>query len=93
MVSPRFLSILCNNDIGKVIPSFSVLSVSVVLTIPVYLAILSYKSFLAIAPKTASSNDEFGAAFIHFNNQNSTASFLYNTIYGLVRTFYFLVIL
>jgi hypothetical protein len=35
-----------SKDIGKVIPSFSVLSESVVLTIPIYLIILSYKLFL-----------------------------------------------
>ena len=47
-ISPRLLSTLCNNDIGKVIPSFSVrslLSEAVVLTIPIYLIILSYKRF------------------------------------------------
>jgi hypothetical protein len=45
-MSPRLLSICFNSDIGKVIPSFSVLSASVVLTIPIYLIILSYKRFL-----------------------------------------------
>jgi hypothetical protein len=43
-ISPRLFSICLNNDIGKVIPSFSVLSAAVVLTIPIYLIILSYKA-------------------------------------------------
>jgi hypothetical protein len=45
-ISPRLFSICFNSDTGKVIPSFSVLSILVLLTIPVYLVILSYKSFL-----------------------------------------------
>jgi hypothetical protein len=42
--SPRLFSICFNKDTGKVIPSFSVLPV--VLTIPIYLIILSYKCSL-----------------------------------------------
>jgi hypothetical protein len=40
-ISPRLLSICFNSDIGKVIPSFSVRSAAVVLTIPIYLIVLS----------------------------------------------------
>ena len=47
-ISPRLFSICFNSDIGRVIPSFSVLSAAVVLTIPLYLIILSYKRFLPL---------------------------------------------
>ena len=43
-ICPRLLSIVCNNDLDRVIPSFSVLSPLVVLTI----LILYIKTLLAI---------------------------------------------
>jgi hypothetical protein len=44
-ISPRLFSICFNSDIGRVIPSFSVLSTSVVPIIPIYVIVLSYKRF------------------------------------------------
>ena len=43
-ISPRTLSILCNIDLGRVIPTFSVLSTAIVPFIPVfYIALPSIK--------------------------------------------------
>ena len=45
-MSPRLFSICLNSGIGKIVPSFSALSMLVLLTIPIYLNTLSYKGFL-----------------------------------------------
>ncbi len=65
-ISPRLLSICFNSDIGKVIPSFSVRSAAVVLTIPIYLIVLSYKRYFR-REETQSLDLEFWAIRLPLN--------------------------